>query len=139
MRTVLISLLLILTSCVMVAQDKAVARKPFPLSLIVVEAPNLDDSTFVAAAVREELIRAGKAIIVVGKGDTLLVRLTIQFKKSSNGRDGKWGEVSIAIVSKNGRAAATARNYVGAYYGSFYYQTLQKLAEEAAKRFVYLE
>ena len=110
----------------------------FPCVGIVVQAPDSEDSSFVAAAIRQELIRAGK-ITTTDKGDILIARLIVQCMKSSFGRNGKWGEVSLSIVSKNGHAAGTGRRYVSSSEGSIYYKIIQDLAKETAGKFEYIK
>jgi len=123
---------------------KVTEVKKFLVSGIIVKAPDIEDSTFVAAAIREELIRAGKIDITKG-GDVLQVKLIVEFGKDKqsysvyNGRNGKYGEVSLAIISKNGSAAATSRDYVSSFQGSSYYLILQNLAKEAANKFQYIK
>jgi hypothetical protein len=125
--------------------ESVIFKIKLPVSeVIVLKAPDSDDSGFIAVAVREELIRAEK-IFFKKDGDTLFVKLLIQHKeeisKNSSyisGRDGKWGEMSLSVISKNGNAAATSTNYIGSNDGAVYYTNLKHLAKEVAEKFVFI-
>ncbi len=116
------------------------SAKKMPISKILVKTMDVEDSTFTAVAVREELIRAGK-INLIKDGDILQVTLATQFnrlKKSEtffNGRNEKWGEITLTIESKKGDGAAVARDFVLSTEGGLYYNYIQKLARKAAEKF----
>ncbi|MCM2339285.1 MAG: hypothetical protein NDI62_02410 [Burkholderiales bacterium] len=100
-----------------------------------------EDSIFLQSAIREELTRAKKINLVDKGGDTLIVNLVLQHNdpmsenKVAKGRNGKWGEVLITIISTNGLVAATSRGYVSDNGGGTYYQALQGIVRELAEKF----
>ncbi|MEI7689145.1 MAG: hypothetical protein WCI91_03085 [Candidatus Nomurabacteria bacterium] len=86
---------------------------------------------------REELLRS-KKIRISENGDTLFVALLSQYprvKNSDYGRDGKYGEISLSIVSKNGKAASTSNGKIGINDGALYYTALQLISKLAVQRF----
>jgi len=91
MRNLIFSILTFLfVSSFTSAQEKP--KKPFAFSVIIVEASDRDDSVFVAAAVRRALIKSGKAVKSVERGDTLLVHLKVQyFSNDLFSGTTKWG------------------------------------------------
>lgn len=121
------------------------ALEKFTVSYIkVLKAPDADDLGYVEVAIREELIHSQKIKMDI-MGDTLFVKLIVQHTKpkgvsfSNSGRDGKYGEMCLTIVSKDGKAAATARGYIREYDGELYYNELQNMAQRAASRFEFVK
>lgn len=117
------------------------AKKPFPFIAITVKAPDREDSIFVVAAVRDALIRSGRAVKVAEKGDPLFVQLTVEFNGDWNtsGYNGKSGEMSLAINSKSGKASGTATGEYWSENSKGWFGTIRELAEKAAKNFEYFE
>ncbi len=107
----------------------------FPVSSIKIIA-DAEDVIFLQAAVREELIRAGK-VNIIDCGDTLQVNLVVQYndKEKSNGRNGKWGEILLTVVSNNGLVGSTARSFLESWDHGSYYKKLQDLTIELVKKF----
>jgi len=112
----------------------------FLVSKIIVDASDKDDADFLSAALKAELIHTSN-ILIDKAGDTLVVKFVLEHqdkKDSGYGRNGKWGEVSIAITSQNGQAASAARDYVSQYGGGgSYYEVLMKLTKKVAGNFIY--
>ena len=107
------------------------AQVKFPVSSIKIIA-DAEDVIFLQAAVRESLTLAGKINLVDKGGDTLVVNLILQHidpitsdNKVTKGRNGKWGEVVITVLSTDGLVAATSRGYIDEYKGDQYYKVLQ--------------
>ncbi len=122
-----------------ITSSKSDTTKFLVSNVVAIKAPDSDDLNFIAVSVREELIRS-KKIMLSNTGDTLFVTLLSQHPKVNNssfGRDGKYGELSVSIVSKNGKAAATSRGYLSSGDGEKYYQTLQDISKGAAERFLF--
>lgn len=109
--------------------------------IVAVKAPDEDDLKFIAVSVREELIRARK-IKFSKEGDTLFVSLISEYPKindSFRGRNGKYGELTIFIRSKNGNAASTASGYLGNWESENYYSRLQSISKNLAERFEFVK
>ena len=122
-------------------ETKADTAKFLVSNVVAIQAPDTDDLSFIAVSVKEELIRS-KKITLSSTGDTLFVTLLSQHPKvanSSYGRDGKYGELCVSIVSKNGKAAATSRGYISINDGEKYYLALQVISERAAERFEFVK
>jgi len=113
----------------------------FKVAIIKVKAPEEQEAFFIEASLREELIRAGK-IKISESADTLIVNFSVQHNEKANpdyGRDGKWGEISLSVISKNGCAASTSREYVSKFEGYLYYDKIKKLVKKVAENFEYIK
>lgn len=140
MKKLVALILVVLSFTVVKAQDAQFSYYddvPFLVSNIKIIAPDNDDAVFLQAAIREELIRVGKICLAGKNGDTIVVNLVVQHndQDKSNGRDGKWGEILLAIISNNGLVGATARGYMECWDHGSYYKKLQDLTKELAKKF----
>jgi len=143
MKKLFVVILVVLFSFTIANYAQSNAKK-MSISKILVKTLDAEDSTFVAVAVREELIRTGK-INLMKDGDILQVTLATQYNKlkkantAFNGRDGKWGEMSLTVESKRGDGASTARDYMLSSDGGSYYNYIQTLAKKAAEKFQYVQ
>ncbi len=141
-KVLVVCVVALLISFITKAQQNEQPR--YLVSTIIVNAPDENDSIFIATAIREQLIKNNLIKIVPVFGDTLCVRLILEHTKSENaginrGRDGKWGEITLIIYSKYGDAAVVSRGYLQSDDGSSYYNALKGVITSASKNFSFIQ